>query len=122
MSGAASNHLSLFPDSDDVLLRYQADDERRQQELAAARERAARRERGELREANLRGEVAELRAEIAALPKMLNERSDALLDITGEVVGDTVRKIYDHIDGRVQATQRELFALVEKRFAELSAK
>src|SRR6266496_888117 len=77
MSGAASNHLSLFPDSDDVLLRYQADDERRQQELAAARERAARRERGELREANLRGEVAELRAEIAALPKMLNERSGA---------------------------------------------
>ena len=51
-------HRILFPDDPDPLERWRADNERRERELAAEREREEREQRTELREATL------LRAEV----------------------------------------------------------
>jgi hypothetical protein len=110
------DHFRLFPDDTDPLLRYKADAEERERELAAERRREEReQQRAESRNvALLRREIEDVRAEIQM-------RQDVVLDACGQCVGEYSNKIFDRVEGMIQSLQRELFALVERRFAETQA-
>jgi hypothetical protein len=114
---SAADHLRLFPDTADPLLRFKAEAEQREAELAAERKREAREERGTESK-----QVALLRAEIEGLRHEIAHQHEVLLDVCGTALGEYGNKIFDHCEGLIQSIQRELFALVERRFAELQAK
>jgi hypothetical protein len=114
---SSMDHLRLFPDDPDPLLRYKAEAEQREAELAAARKREEREERrAESRQVTL------LRAEIENVRAEIEMRQDVVLDACGQCVGEYTNKIFDRVEGMIQSLQRELFALVERRFAETQAR
>ncbi len=113
---SAADRVRLFPDTCDKLTRFQAEAEQREAELAAEREREARVEqRAESRQVTL------LRTEIEGLRSEIKHQHEVLLDVCGTALGQHGNKILDHCEGMIQSVQRELFALVEKRFAEVQA-
>ena len=112
------DHFRLFPDDTDPLLRYKADAERRERELAAERKREERDER----RAGLRSEIEGLRSELQALRAEMDRRSDMHFDVVGQAIGEYLNRIFDHVDGRVKGVEHELYSLIEQRFAALEAK
>jgi hypothetical protein len=75
---SSMDHLRLFPDDPDPLLRYKAEAEQREAELAAARKREERAEqRAESRQVTLlRTEVERLRSEIAEVYGTIKHQHD----------------------------------------------
>lgn len=114
---SSMDHFRLFPDDPDRLLRFKAEAEQREAELAAERKRKARVEQRTL----LRTDIEGLRSEVAAIYGLIRHQHDVLLEVCGTALGQYGDKIFDHCEGMIQSVQRELFALVEKRFAEVQA-
>ena len=115
------DHFRLFPDDTDPLLRYKADAERRERELAAEREREE--QRTESREATLlRAEVEALRSELQQLRDEIDARRQDdlknLADVTSSVA-DVIERLPDWIESVAKKSHIELRALIAERFGEL---
>jgi hypothetical protein len=93
--------------------------------IRAADKRAAERraeERVQQQQQEKQTIVEQLRAEMAALRAEMYELHEVMIEATGEAVGQHGDKIVDCAEQFVKDNQRELFTLVEKRFAELQAR
>jgi hypothetical protein len=107
---SAADHLRLFPDTADPLLRFKAEAEQREQELAAERKREAREERrSKAREVTLlRAEIECLRSELAAVRDECERRRIEGLEVTAEKITELADRIFNHITGRFAALESQI--------------
>jgi hypothetical protein len=101
----------LGEDSLNVLDKARWEDLRRREQWAAKREQDT--------VAQLR---AEMHGEFARLRDELEQRREVATEAVGTFVGETFDKLLDKTELAARDLQRDLFTLVEKRFAELGAR
>jgi uncharacterized protein with von Willebrand factor type A (vWA) domain len=112
-----SHHRTLFPDDPDPVERWRADAD--EQDARFGQERRAQ-ERAERRTesrhvALLRGEIAELRAEMV-------RQQEVHIESFGQALGEYGNRIVDHADAMIRRLQTEIWGSVERRLAELQAR
>jgi hypothetical protein len=121
---SSMDHLRLFPNDPGPRLRYKAEAEQREAELAAARKREERAEqRAESRQVTLlRTEIEGLlRSEIAEVYGTIKHQHNVLLEVCGTALGQYGDKIFDHCEKMIQSVQRELEAKIAQARADVLA-
>jgi hypothetical protein len=87
----------------------------REQERVQAQARQRERDDVEALRAELRQTIADVRGE-------MRQQHEAWIEIVGTALGGYGNKIVKEAEDLVRSSQRDLFALVEKRFAEMAAR
>jgi hypothetical protein len=117
-------HHVLFPDDPSPLAKWRRDNERREQEIAAEREREERSERRtESRQVVLlRGEIENLRGQLAELRTEMDQQREFSIEVFGTALGQYGDKIHDYVDAAMKRLETSLWTAIERRHAEVSAR
>jgi vacuolar-type H+-ATPase subunit I/STV1 len=112
------HHRQLFPDDPDPLLKWKAEAEARELELAAERSREEHAQQRTGSVVLLRAEVQTLRSELQQLRDRRQDDLKNLADVTSSVA-DVIERLPDWIETAAKKSHNELRALIAERFAEL---
>jgi hypothetical protein len=108
--------LNLRPD--DPMVRWRRDAIQREEERAEGRRRMQREEK-RIAMHQLRAEVHQ---EIANLRAEMHQLHEVALEATGQTIGEYSNKVADLAERAVRQLQAEVSTLIERRFAEITAR